>query len=122
MSKDDRSIRYDMKFEVVFDDGEAFMAGPVVNVSETGLYIETTMPPPAGTLVRITPLLPESAGLFEFEAEVVRKNDLDYDEHFDRIPGMGLRFVNMSDDEKSHLKTLLDKAKSAATDQGTDDA
>jgi len=114
MGQEDRSTRYEMNFEVVFDDGETFMAGPVVNVSETGLYIETTMPPKAGTMVRITPLLPESAGLFEFEAEVVRKNELDLDEHFDRIPGMGVRFVNMTDDEKDHLKALLEKAKTRA--------
>lgn len=68
----DRSPRYSLKLQVVYDDGNAFMSGPVVDISESGVFIETVMPLEPGTEVRLTPLLPEEAGLFEIPGTVVR--------------------------------------------------
>ncbi len=111
--KTDRKERVAAGFQVVFDDGENFMSGPVVDVSESGMYSETVMPPKAGTMVRITPLLPENAGLFEFEGEVVRANEVDLDDHFDRAPGIGVRFIDISDQDRENLRALVEKAVAA---------
>jgi PilZ domain len=107
----DRSPRYQLKLQIVYDDGNAFMSGPVVDMSETGVFIETVMPLEPGTEVRLTPLLPEEAGLFEILGVVVRKNEYDLDNHFDRTPGMGIRFKEISQDAKTRMLSLFEKVK-----------
>ena len=90
----ERKKRFELKMEVVYDDGEGFMCGPCIDISESGIFIETVMPLKPSTKVRVIPLLPEDVGMVEFDGEVVRKNEYDLDHHFDRTPGMGIRFVN----------------------------
>ena len=107
----DRSPRYSLKLQVVYDDGNAFMSGPVVDISESGVFIETVMPLEPGSEVRLTPLLPEEAGLFEILGVVVRKNEYDLDNHFDRTPGMGVRFKDITPDARDQIRKLFEKAK-----------
>ena len=107
----ERSPRYSLKLQIVYDDGNAFMSGPVVDISETGVFIETVMPLEPGTEVRLTPLLPEEAGLFEVLGVVVRKYEYDLDNHFDRIPGMGVRFKDVSDEARAQLNILIEKGR-----------
>lgn len=107
----DRSPRFQVKLQIVYDDGNAFMSGPVVDISETGVFIETVMPLEPGTPVRLTPLLPEESGLFEIHGQVVRKNDYDLDNFFDRTPGMGIRFTQITDDARASLKRLFEAAR-----------
>lgn len=105
-----RSPRYPLQFQVVYDDGESFMSGPVHDVSESGMFIETVMPLDPGKKVRIMPLLPEQAGLFELEGVVIRKSDYDVEGALDRVPGMGVRFENVSQDTLAALRKLFEKA------------
>ncbi len=107
MSTSERANRYALRFPVAYDDGEGFMTGYVVDVSESGLFIETVMPLEAGRTVRITPLLPETAGIFELEAVVVRSFEYDPDVLMTLPPGMGVRFTSISDEEKARLRQLF---------------
>ena len=107
----ERSPRYALKLQIVYDDGNAFMSGAVVDISETGVFIETVMPLEPGTEVRLTPLLPEEAGLFEIIGIVVRKNEYDLDNHFDRTPGMGIHYKEVSMEAGAQLKKLFERAK-----------
>jgi uncharacterized protein (TIGR02266 family) len=107
----DRSPRYTLKLQIVYDDGNAFMSGPVVDISESGVFLETVMPLDPGAEVRLTPLLPEDAGLFEILGVVVRKNEYDLDNHFDRTPGMGVRFKDVSPESLAQLRRLFEKGK-----------
>ncbi len=110
----DRSTRYDLKFQIVYDDGNAFMSGAVVDISDTGVFIETVMPLEPGTEVRLTPLLPEEAGLFEIVGVVVRKQEYDLDNFFNRTPGMGLRFKDISEETRALLHAVVMKGKTKA--------
>jgi len=107
----ERSPRYSLKLQIVYDDGNAFMSGPVVDISESGVFIETVMPLDPGVEVRLTPLLPEESGLFEIRGVVVRKNEYDLDNHFDRTPGMGVRFTQVDNDALAQLRKLFEKGK-----------
>ena len=95
----ERKKRFELKMEVVYDDGEGFMCGPCIDISESGIFIETVMPLKPSTKVRVIPLLPEEVGMVEFDGEVVRKNEYDLDNHFDRTPGMGIRFLDPDPDQ-----------------------
>jgi uncharacterized protein (TIGR02266 family) len=103
----ERSPRFALKFQVVYDDGETFMAGPVVNISESGMFLETVMPLEPGKEVRLTPLLPEQDGVWEIEGVVVRKADYDLDNAFDRTPGMGIRFKDVSSENLAQIRRLI---------------
>ena len=35
-----RKPRFQLKLQIVYDDGSSFMSGPVVDMSETGVFIE----------------------------------------------------------------------------------
>jgi uncharacterized protein (TIGR02266 family) len=103
----ERKPRFQLKLQFVFDDGTSFMSGPVVDISETGVFIETVMPLPPDTRVRLMPLLNDEALMVEFEGIVARKADYDLDNHFDRIPGMGVRFVDLNDEQKEAIADML---------------
>jgi len=103
----ERKKRYPIHFEVAYDDGEGFMTGAVLDLSETGCFIETTMPLKTGVKVRLTPLLPEQVGIFELDGEVARSNELDFDNHWDRTPGMGVRFLNPAPEVIAELRKLF---------------
>ena len=108
----ERKKRYQLNMDVVYDDGEGFMCGPCIDVSESGIFIETVMPLTPATKVRVIPLLPEKAGMFEFEGEVVRQNDYDLDNHFDRTPGMGIRFIDPDPEQVTVLRKYLEEQSS----------
>jgi uncharacterized protein (TIGR02266 family) len=104
----ERKPRVRLKLQIVYDDGQSFMSGPVLDLSESGVFIETVMPLSPGTAVRLTPLLADDdAGVLELEGEVVRKADYDLDNHFDRTPGMGIRFVNVGDAQREAIAALV---------------
>ena len=106
-----RKPRVTLKLQIVYDDGQSFMSGPVLDLSESGVFIETVMPLPPGTLVRLTPLTSDTETTLDFEGEVVRKADYDLDNHFDRIPGMGIRFVNVGEEERKTISKLVGRGK-----------
>lgn len=103
----DRKPRFQLKLQIVYDDGNSFMSGPVVDMSETGVFIETVMPLSPDTRVRLMPLLDDESTVLEFEGVVARKADYDLDNHFDRTPGMGIRFVDLTDDQRVQIAELL---------------
>jgi PilZ domain len=109
-----RSPRYVLKLQIVYDDGNSFMSGPVSNMSDTGVFIETVMPLNAGTKVRLLPLVPEEDGMFEIDGVVTRRVDYDLDNHRERTPGMGIAFKDLSPEQKADLDRLLAKGSKLA--------
>lgn len=103
----ERKPRFQLKLQIVYDDGQSFMSGPVADMSETGVFIETVMPLEPQTRVRLMPLLPDEDGMFELEGVVVRKAEYDLDNHFDRTPGMGIKFVDVTPDQNAAVEKLL---------------
>lgn len=111
----ERKPRFQLKLQIIFDDGNSFMSGPVADISETGVFIETVMPLNPGSRVRLTPLWPNEEGATELDGEVVRKADYDLDNHFDRTPGMGIRFVDVSAEQRAAITALLARARRKKT-------
>lgn len=106
----DRKPRYPLRLQIVYDDGKSFMSGPVADMSETGVFIETVMPLDPGTAVTMQPLLPDDEAIPELPGLVVRKADYDLDNHFDRTPGMGIRFGDLDDVQRAAVARLLTSA------------
>jgi len=87
-----RAERHHTEFKLIYDDGESYTAGRVLDVSETGLFLETVQPLPVGTVLTLFPVDEHTQDLYEIEAEVVRVVGENADSA--TLGGMGLRFVD----------------------------
>lgn len=100
-----RAERFSVGFRVVWDDGESYFASEVVNMSESGVFIETTMNVPLGSEVSIIPLV-DGAQLFEVRGKVVR--ELPATDDLDMQPGFGLAFNGLTTVQRDELRRVLD--------------
>lgn len=100
-----RAERHQTEFKLIYDDGESFTAGRVLDVSETGLFLETAQPAPVGTILTLFPVDVATQDLYEIQAEVVRVVADDPDTS--TLGGMGLRFVD-PDSVKDQLDALIE--------------
>jgi hypothetical protein len=95
---------------VIYDTGDGYWSAPVIDVSESGLFVETTHQLPAGTEVVIIPDLDDSTEEqlpFEIHGVVVRNNEYDLDEYWDRTPGIAFSLANMSLENIQQVQTFL---------------
>ncbi|MFH1809289.1 MAG: PilZ domain-containing protein [Pseudomonadota bacterium] len=115
MTGQQRPPRYSVeRFNIVYDTGEGFWCGPVIDVSEGGLFVETTHELPVGTVVTIVPDTPDQGALpFEIRAEVVRVHQLDLDAHADRTPGLAFRWQGLNAEQIGQFRAFI-------TSHGTD--
>lgn len=103
-----QSERHRVRFHLVYDDGSSFNAGVVRDVSESGLFLETALPLPVGTVVTLTPLDENTSGdLFEVSAKVVRTVAYHDSGHSQEPPGMGLMFLDLSADERWSVVKMI---------------
>ena len=93
----------------IYATGESSWAAPIIDVSESGVFLVTSHQLPAGTRVTLVPDVPDSEKLpFEITGEVVRVNELENDANFTRPPGIGFRLLNLQPQQYSDLKRFLE--------------
>jgi len=93
---------------IIYDTGESFWAGPVRDVSESGIFVQTQHDMPVGTSVTLVPVTDDDAQLpFDVKAEVVRVDVYDEDNHFDRIPGIAFHLIGLSAQEREQFRAFL---------------
>ncbi len=104
-----RAPRYRVgNLQVIYDTGEEFWSGPVVDMSESGLFVETMHELAPGTKVTIIPDLPDEEHLpFEIQGEVVRTAEYDPQLSWDKIPGIAFRLHGLSLEQFAQLRTFL---------------
>ena len=101
-----QSERHRVRFHLVYDDGGSFNAGTVHDVSEGGLFLETALPLPAGTVVTLTPLDAAGRTLSEVRARVTRA--INYDpERLEQPAGMGLQFLDLDAEERRSIVAMI---------------
>lgn len=104
-----RAPRYTVRgLNVVYDLGDAFWSGPVVDVSESGIFVETTHELPVGTRVTLLPDVPADEMLpFELEAIVVRVREYDDESISLDKPGIAFQLLNLRPDQFAQLREFL---------------
>ena len=105
-TKTPRAERHNVSFRVVWDDGESYFTGPVMNISDSGIFVETAMPLQAGKVVSVIPLV-DGVALFELRGKVIRHVPEDLDNAPDRVVGMGIHFDNVSQAQLAELHKMM---------------
>jgi len=113
-----RSNRHYIRLQMSFDDGEDFHVARVVDISESGVYLQTAEVQPIDTTLTLSPVGVKNFEDLELRAVVVRSNQ--YETHgFGKEPaGMGLRFLPMKDKVRKQLIFLIRQLKTV--DEGSD--
>jgi len=113
MAEHRRAERHQLKFKVIFDDGESYNAGEVEDISETGLYMHTSTAIPPESIVRFEG--GEDDGLFEVAGRVVRCDDLDgRTDATHGLAGVAIEFIAMTPDEKAGVAAMIDHLEGVA--------
>lgn len=112
MGQDQRGFdRHDVRFKLVYDDGDSFNAGLVHDLSESGVFLETLTPVAVNTKVRLSSLDIDDEHAFEVDAQVTRVVE-DNPEDPSVIPGMGLVFMDLKDRQRGQLRALITRLES----------
>lgn len=99
--------RVALKVEVTLQSESNFYNGFSVNISEGGLFVATHDYKPIGTRLTLDMNIPDGRGPISVSCEVrwVRE----YNEMVpDMVPGMGVRFLNLSDEVAGRIEEFIE--------------
>lgn len=100
-----RHDRAELNVEVSLEGDHNFFVGFGENISEGGLFVATHSLREIGSIIRLTFHLPDRAVPIEVEA-VVRWLRL-FNETSDVPPGLGLQFVDLSDEDAQAIRAFV---------------
>ena len=101
------TYRFNANFRVIFEDEEGHMAADVVDASETGLFLETTMPLAAGKKLSMSIFGNPQIDFHDVAATVVRSDYYDpLNKVWVRPEGMAVQFDGLTDKQKMALGDL----------------
>jgi len=107
LSDDERRTfdRYDVEWAVDCVASDTFLFASITNISEMGIFVKTTDPLKTGTRLRLT-FAPPGAEGFQLEGVVTWINHL-RDDGDNLNPGMGIKFVNLTMDQRERLVEVI---------------
>jgi uncharacterized protein (TIGR02266 family) len=93
--------------EVDYGNQENYLFAYIRDISATGIFVRTNSPEPPGTRlnVRFTP--PPDDTPLELEGEVIWINPYRPGQPDNLHPGMGIRFIGLSDDDRGRLQDFI---------------
>ena len=93
--------------EVDYGNEDNYLFAYIRDISATGLFVRTTEPEPPGTRlnVRFTPTTTND--ILELEGEVIWINPYRPDRRDNLHPGMGIRFIGLTDDQRRRLVEFI---------------
>ena len=83
--------------------------GEVTNVSLGGAFVHCLEEPDSNESFRMIITVPDSRKFLRATARVARSNIYKPDEA-DELPGIGVRFVDISEDDRRYIREMLVKA------------
>lgn len=93
--------------EVDYGNEDNYLFAYIRDISATGIFVRTNSPEPPGTRLNVRFGSRGSGDPLELEGEVIWINPY-RPGHTDNLhPGMGIRFIGLSDDERRRLGELI---------------
>lgn len=97
--------RYDVEWAVDCVASDTFLYASITNISEMGIFVRTMEPLRVGTRMRLG-FAPPGAESFKLEGCVAWVNNIRTDGD-NPNPGMGIRFVNLTLDERERIVDVV---------------
>jgi type IV pilus assembly protein PilZ len=98
-------VRHDVEIEVSLESESNFYMGLTENLSEGGLFIATHLVKPIGTEIEVSFKLPHVAEPIKAKGAV--KWIREYSETSDAMPGMGVRFERIAQQQVEQIREFL---------------
>jgi type IV pilus assembly protein PilZ len=93
--------------EVDYGNEENYLFAYIRDISATGIFVRTNSPEPPGTRLNLRFTTPGRRDSFELEGEVIWINPY-RPGHSDNLhPGMGIRFIGLTDDDRERLVEFI---------------
>ena len=99
--------RFDYKLEISGSAKHQFFTGFTENISAGGLFIATYHTEPVGTQFNIQFTIPGLAHQFNAQCEVRWVRVYNESAPIEQMPGMGVRFLNLTDEERGMLNMFI---------------
>ncbi len=105
---EERRIQYraPVRLQVEYECMEDFLVDYTANISIGGMFIETETPRPLGSRFRLRFQLPGLTSAIDTMAEV--RWVLTPEEAGPLPPGMGIRFEDLTEEDRAQVQSLLD--------------
>lgn len=100
------SPRMLVDLEVNIDSSDNYLLAHILDISETGIFVRTTSPEQKGTQLNVR-FTTENGSPFELEGEVMWVNPFRPSDADNIDPGMGIRFLDMTDEKRGVLRRLI---------------
>jgi len=100
------STRFDVTWSVDCETEETFLYAAITNISELGIFVRTTDPLSAGTQLRLRFVPPDASEPFDLQGTVQWVNTV-RPLHDNPNPGMGIRFVELTLDDRERLVATI---------------
>jgi len=111
-----KSDRLENELPVAYRSVDGFITDWVTNISKGGLFINSRTPLPVGTTVRLIIQLPDTPFPFDLTGRIVRV--IDENNAAAEPPGMGVEFVNITEDKRERIDRFVDKLRMALSGDG----
>ena len=103
-----KHARIDKTFKIVYSTPKAFINHYLSDISAGGLFIKTQTPLEVGERFNLKLFLPNGGKELFVSCEVIWIHKHETKEgNGDRPPGMGVKFLNLSGENKEKIKTVL---------------
>lgn len=93
--------------EVDYGNEDNYLFAYIRDISATGIFVRTTDPEPPGTRLNLRFTPRASTEALELEGEVIWINPYRPDRRDNLHPGMGIRFVELGDDQRRRLDEFI---------------
>ena len=96
-----------VNIEVDYGNKDHFLFAYIKDISATGIFVRTDTPEPPGARLNLRFTPTKGGRVLDLEGEVIWINPLRPGTAENINPGMGIRFVELSDDDRCDLQKLV---------------
>ena len=93
--------------EVDYGDADNYLFAYIKDISATGIFVSTHQPEQPGTRLNLRFTPDGASDPFALEGEVIWWNPFRPGQPDNLHPGMGIRFIGLTDDDRARLQQLI---------------
>jgi len=101
--------RLPVQLRVDYQSTESFISEYTMNISRGGMFISTRSPLNVGTAIELVFHIPSREVPFKIVGEVAWVTP--FDRKSNLIPGMGIRFKNIKEEDRKAFESFIEKVK-----------